>query len=350
MNNPTYPDVSELAYALGTPTAQARIRQSPEDFQVDEELGFQPDGEGDHIWLQLRKRNTNTDWLAQQLVKFAGVKPVDVSYAGLKDRHAVTSQWFSIKPDHKQPEPDWQALNNEEIEVLAVVAHPRKLRRGTLQGNRFKLILRDVQGDKDELEQRLQKIAQQGVPNYFGEQRFGRNGNNLSKSIALFAGALKRVKRQERGLYISAARSFLFNQVLSERVTANTWQSILPGEVLQLDGSHSVFCADADDKDLAARLQAGDIHPTACLWGTGDSLAKDTVFALEQSIAQRYPELSQGLESVDLKPERRTLCLPAREWHWQWLDEQNLELHFYLDSGSYATVILRELILEAVGA
>lgn len=341
MNTP----FSGVAYALGEPTIQANLRSQPEDFQVEEDLGFQPDGDGDHIWLQVRKRNTNTDWLAKQLVKLAGVKAVDVSYAGLKDRHAVTSQWFSIKPDHKRLEPDWQQLNNEEVEILAVVRHPRKLRRGTLQGNRFKLVLRELQGEPDDLEQRLRSIQQQGVPNYFGEQRFGHDGKNLQKAAAMFAGILKRVKRHERSLYISAARSFLFNQILSERVAKQNWQHILPGEVLQLKGSNSVFCADVEDANLAARLAAGDILPTGALWGKGESLAKDAVLALENSIAHLYPEISQGLSNMDLKPERRALCLFVPELDWQWLDSHTLVLSFYLNAGSYATSVVRELCL-----
>ncbi len=337
-----YPPLNDLAYALGKPSAQAIFRQQPEDFQVDEDLGLQPDGTGDHIWLQLRKRNTNTEWLARQLVKFAGVKPVDVSFAGLKDRHALTTQWFSLKPAAKQPEPDWQQLNNAEVQVLAVARHPRKLRRGALQGNRFKLLLREVQGDPAELEQRLQRIQQQGVPNYFGEQRFGHGGGNLEKAAALFAGQL-RAKREERSLYLSAARSFLFNQILSERVANQSWQQILPGEVLQLNGCHSVFCADPQDPALAARLSSGDIHPTGCLWGAGESLATETVLALENRIVGAYPQFTQGLAAADLKQERRALRLLVQSLVWQWQDKQSLELSFYLDSGSYATTLLREL-------
>jgi len=337
--------LTNFAYALGKPTTHALLRSQAEDFQVDEDLGFQPEGDGDHIWLHLRKRNTNTDWLARQLVKFAGVKPVDVSYAGLKDRHAVTSQWFSIKPNHKQPEPDWQALNNEEVEVLAAVRHPRKLRRGTLQGNRFKLVLRQVQGEQDDIQQRLQVIQQQGVPNYFGEQRFGFGGKNIDKAAAMFAGTLKRVKRQERSLYLSAARSFLFNQILSERVATQNWQQIIAGEVLQLKGSHSVFCADVHDEALAARFEAGDILPTGSLWGAGESLAKDEVLKLETHIAEQYPELVQGLMNADLKQERRALCLSVSELAWQWQDQDTLELSFYLEAGSYATSVLREVCI-----
>ena len=342
-----YPSFSSCAYAYSRLDAKALIRQQVADFQVDEILGFAPDDCGDHILLQIRKQNTNTAFVAEQLVKFAGVKAVDVSYAGLKDRQAITTQWFSIKPLAKQAVPNWLDFTQENIDVLAVHAHKRKLRRGQLQGNHFCLTLRELNGDKTQLEQRLQQIKQQGVPNYFAQQRFGRQGNNLDKAHALFSRQLKRVKRQQRGLYLSAARSFLFNQILSQRILDNTWQQPLAGEVLQLAGSHSVFAYDSADSAIIGRLAAQDVYLTAALWGDGASMAQAEVAKLEQEIIAAYPVFATGLADARLKAERRALSLFVPDLTWAWQADNALELAFSLPSGCYATAVLRELLVTS---
>lgn len=337
------PHLPGLAYALGQPVVQANIRQSAEDFQVDEDLGFAPDGSGEHIMLHVRKRHTNTEWLARQIARFYGVKPMDVSYAGLKDRLAVTTQWFSVHLP-KSEEPDAAGLNNEEVEILQAVRHQRKLRRGTLRGNRFVLVLRDVSGDKADLEQRLQNM--QAVPNYFGAQRFGHDEQNLVKAASLLTGEIKVKDRHKRGMYISSARSFLFNQILSLRVASGAWQQALAGDVMQLDGSHSLFDYDSADAEIPARLAAMDVHPTGPLWGRGRLRVQADTLALEQDCLQQWAELLNGLEHVGLEQERRSLRLPVRDWAWEWLDETSLRLQFFLPAGAYASAVLRELCLS----
>ncbi len=183
----------------------ARIRSCPEDFRVDEELGFSPDGEGEHSLLHIRKRNRNTDQIARQLARHAGVRARDVSYCGLKDRVAVTSQWFSVWLPGKA-DPDWSTMEEEGLQILEQSRHRRKLQRGALQCNRFEIVLREIQGAQEDVEKRLSLIKAQGVPNYFGEQRFGRDGGNLLAAQTMFEG--KRIKdRFLRGLYLSSARS-----------------------------------------------------------------------------------------------------------------------------------------------
>lgn len=337
-------ELAQLAYAYGTPPASGRLRSSPEDFRVDEVLGFEPDGDGEHVLLQVEKRNTNTDFLAKQITRLAGVRQVDVSYAGLKDRNAVTTQWFSIGLAGK-PEPDWHALDSDDVRVLAAARHRRKLRRGALQGNRFRLIVREMDGDLAVLEERLRRVAEGGVPNYFGEQRFGRDGGNLLRADAMFAGRRER-DRHKRGLYLSAARSFLFNRVLGRRVEQGTWNRILPGEVLNLDGRRAVFRAEPGDDTLAGRLAGGDIHPTGPLWGDGEPLVTDEVLALEQALAADYEPWLAGLAAARLEPERRSLRLPVRDLQWE-QGSKSLELTFFLDAGAYATTVLRECIKGA---
>ena len=212
-----------------------------------------------------------------------------------------------------------------------------------MAGNRFVLVLRDIAGQRDAIEARLQSIARRGVPNYFGEQRFGREGGNVANALAMFAG--RRVRREQRTLLLSAARSELFNRVLAARVSAGTWDRPLDGEVWMLDGSRSVFGPVPFDGTLAQRLDAFDIHPTGPLWGRGDLRSEAAVAELERAVldAGDAPALRQGLEAEGLKQERRALRLRPTGLAWAWRDGATLELAFSLPPGTYATVVLAEL-------
>ncbi len=334
---------SHLPCAWGNPVGAAVVRASPEDFQVDEVLGFPPEGEGQHLLLKIRKRNTNTQWLARQLARFARVPARSVGFAGLKDRCASTTQWFSIDLAGKR-EPVWSTFNSEQVQILETARHSRKLRRGSLQGNRFTLLLRQLDGDRRELESRLQQIAADGVPNYFGEQRFGRDNANLKQAEALFGGKIRVSNRHKKGLYLSAARSLLFNQVLARRVMNATWRRVLPGEVVMLAGSRSFFTVDALSEQIEQRLAAGDIQPTAPLWGRGLPLARDQALFLETAALQGFQSWCNGLEAAGLKQERRPLQLRPVALDWEWLGEERLRLSFFLSAGGYATAVLRELV------
>jgi len=333
----------EWPCALGMPVTTAHIRSCPEDFQVDEALGFEAEGEGEHLLIHLRKRNRNTDQIAQQLTRHAGVRARDVSYCGLKDRVAVTTQWFSIWLPGK-PDPDWSSLEDDDVQILAQERHRKKLPRGALRANQFTLVLRDVQGDRDELEQRLATIKQQGVPNYFGEQRFGRGGSNLQAAQQMFAG--RKVKdRHLRGLYLSAARSFLFNEVLAARVQAANWNQVLPGEALMLSGSRSYFIATEIDDEIKRRHAKGDVQTSGSLWGRGELPPQLVAQELETNVLTGQANFREGLEKAGLKQERRALVLSVNDLQWQWLPEgEHMQLKFSLPAGCYATSVLRELV------
>ena len=331
------------AYVTTAPEISGTIRTTAEDFQVDEDLGFEPDGAGEHVFLQIRKRNANTDWVARQIARVAGVRAGEVSYAGMKDRNAVTTQWFSVQLPGRDM-PDWTPLLSDNLQVLNALRNSRKLRRGALRGNRFALVVRELSAASSELEQRLQRIVVQGVPNYFGMQRFGQDAGNLDKAVAMFKGALKVRDRHVRGLYLSAARSQLFNQVLSQRVAAGTWNQALPGEALMLEGTHSVFVADTIDATIVQRLTAFDIHPTGPLWGSGISLARDQALAFEQAALAGDEIIRSGLEQAGLSQERRALRLPVAELQWQFPSNESVQLSFRLPAGAYATSVLRELV------
>ena len=329
-----------LPYAYGSPPLGATLRAVPEDFIVDEDLGFAPDGAGEHVFLRVEKRGANTDFVARELARFAGVGAEAVSYAGLKDRHAVTRQTFSLHLPGKR-DPDWATLAHAEFRVIETARHSRKLKRGALKGNFFQIILRDVHGDRESADRLLNSIAARGVPNFFGEQRFGRDGANIERALALFAG--KRVQRHERSLLLSAARSHLFNCVLAARVERGDWSRPVEGEVWMLAGSHSIFGPEPLATDLIERHARGDIDPTGPMWGEGALRSNAAVAELETAIVARHPELAAGLVANGLRQERRALALRPRDLTAHWLADSQLELRFHLGPGSYATAVLREL-------
>ncbi|MCP5419057.1 MAG: tRNA pseudouridine(13) synthase TruD [Gammaproteobacteria bacterium] len=332
-----------LAYFLGHPPLSGRIRVVPEDFQVFEELGFGPSGGGEHVLLRIRKRAVNTEWVSRQLAVHAGVPKAAVSYAGLKDRHAVAEQWFTVHLPGRA-EPDWAQCGGEDFTVLEHHRHARKLRIGALKGNAFRIVIRDLQGESDGLAERLERLAQNGVPNYFGAQRFGHDGDNLLKAEALFLGRLRVRDRHQRGLYLSAARAQVFNQVLSRRVAQGSWNQPVAGDVMMLDGSHSVFRSATVDADIQQRMRDCDIHPTGPLWGRGELLSQEGVEALERTVAAEYPIFCQGLEAAGMKQERRALRMPVRNMALERPADGSAVISFRLPAGAYATVVLRELV------
>lgn len=335
--------VSEcLGRAAHSPLFSARIRQSPGDFVVDEISAVQLDGQGEHVWLWLEKTGCNTDHVAGCLARAAGVPRGAVGYAGLKDRHAVTTQWFSVQLPGREA-PDWNAVLEPGVRVLQSGRHGRKLKTGFLEGNRFRLILRECDGDLASLETRLERIRADGVPNYFGPQRFGRDGGNLVKARALFEGRLRVRDRTLRGLYLSAARSALFNRMLARRIEAGTWCTALAGDLMNLNGSRSHFLAETVDAGLEQRVRKQDVHPSGALWGAGEVPSRGEVADLERAVADEDPVLAQGLIAAGLKQERRALRLPVGGLAHRWLDSGTLELSFELPPGGYATTVLAEI-------
>ena len=323
------------------PLTRAILRVTPEDFVVDEQIDIALSATGEHLWLQVRKRGVNTNFVARLLARAAGVPQRAVSYAGMKDRHAVTTQWFSVHLPGRET-PDLTAALPPEIDVLAAHRHARKLQRGALTGNRFTIVLRECIGDHEQLLQRVEAIARTGVPNYFGEQRFGRDGGNIARAEAMFRGTSVRDHHQ-RGIYLSAARSLLFNEILARRVAATTWDCGLAGDVFILNGTNSFFVPPEIDDVIQRRLVQGDIHVSGPLWGAGELPSRGDIRALEVSVAQEYPVLAEGLARARLAQERRALRLLARDLEVVWLDATTLKLSFALHAGSYATTVLREL-------
>lgn len=337
---------TDLPFAFGGSPLTALFRSVPEDFVVEELPGVEADGQGEHALLWVQKRDANTDWVARELAKFAGVPALAVGYAGMKDRHALTRQGFSVQLAGR-PDPDWSTFPHEDVQVLSATRHSRKLKRGALRGNRFVLVLRDVCGDRSNAEAVLAQIARRGVPNYYGEQRFGREGGNVAQALAMFGG--RRVERHKRSIYLSAARSQIFNDVLAARVERDVWDTPMQGEIWALAGSRSWFGPEPFTPELADRLGRMDIHPSGPLWGQGEPPSEGEVGKLERNVVAARAALADGLAAARLEQERRPLRLLPQALQWQWLADKQLQLSFELPAGSYATVVLRELATTSSG-
>lgn len=323
----------------GACPGRAHLRAAAEDFVVQEILPFVPDGEGEHCLLLLRKTRLNTADVVRHLARFTGIAERDIGVCGLKDKHAVTSQWFSLGLAGRA-EPVWEQFVVPGIEVLESHRHRKKLRRGVHRANRFELRLRQVEAGVEDLLPRLQRISEQGVPNYFGPQRFGNQGNNLRHAQNWFSGAGRAPRRNQRSLYLSAVRSFLFNELLAQRVATQTWQAPLGGDTCLLAGSHSRFVAANDDTELEARAAAGDIHLGLPLYGSHS----EPLDLAQQTVLDRHPLLCQGLLTQELRLDWRPARLIADDFCWQFCDDGSLLLRFELEAGGYATAVLRELL------
>jgi tRNA pseudouridine13 synthase len=379
----------------------ATLKSCAEDFIVEEDVSVDFSGDGEHCWIYLQKKACNTDWVAQQLAKFCQVKKMAVSYAGLKDRHALTSQWFSVQLPGK-PTPDWSAFEefflqgrqseDETVRVLQSFRHNRKLQRGALKGNHFRIILRDLSDNSEEsserIRQRCQQISQSGVPNYFGEQRFGRGHNNLEQAIKFFSAPHKRLAKHKRSIYLSASRSWIFNHILSARIEQHNWDKRLAGDVFMLDGRSACFkdssigssgdtsgdvagheagheagqvaglAEDVAAKDIEAvatteiaikeierRLANNEIHPTAAMWGDGEIMVTGAAAALEASIIDRLPVFRDGLVSARLQGQRRACrVIPANMECF--IQDDTVAISFSLPAGSYATIVLAEIFSQ----
>ncbi len=332
---------NQFSYLYGKPQSTGDIRTTMADFKVYEQLPFSPCGEGEHLLIHIRKSGANTLYVARQLAKYFNVKEAQVTYAGLKDRFAVTEQWFGIHVPGKTVY-DLADLVIEGVEVLSYKRHNKKLKTGSLTGNRFELTLRNLSDIKD-LTHRWHAISVHGVPNYFGEQRFGINGGNIEKAQALFSG-IKVKDKKKRGMYLSAARSMIFNHLVSQRIEQQLFEKLSDGDVLMLAGTQSVFVADEIDDTLIKRFAEKDVDITAPMWGAGELMSKGDVNAFEQTAIDKFPELTTGLPRFGLKQERRRIRLCISQSDIETVDEQTLTVKFFLPAGCYATTVLRELL------
>ncbi|EOV9695194.1 tRNA pseudouridine(13) synthase TruD [Cronobacter turicensis] len=335
-------DFNTLRWLHGQPQGQGRLKASPTDFQVVEDLGFAPDGDGEHLLVRIRKTGCNTRFVADALAKFLGIAAREVSFAGQKDKHAVTEQWLCARLPGKEM-PAMRAFTLEGCEVLEFARHRRKLRLGALKGNRFSLVLRDIT-HRDDIEQRLGLIGEKGVPNYFGPQRFGIGGSNIYQAKRWAQTDQPPRERNKRSFALSAARSLMFNTLVSERLQHPDFSQVMDGDALQLAGRGSWFVATPEElADLQARVDNGELLITAALPGSGDLGTQRAALAFEQATLESETELLTLLTREKVEAARRAMLLFPREMRWQWQDDATLEVSFWLPAGSFATSVIREL-------
>lgn len=340
-----FDDYLDLPYAYGIPSASGMLKSTAEDFVVEEISSFEPVGEGEHLFLHIEKTQYTTEQVAKDLARICDVSIKNISYAGLKDKHARTRQWFSVHCPGKYF-PDIEQEKGDQWWIIASTRHLKKLKKGTLTGNAFTLVVRAID-DASSVDTRLQKIKHQGVPNYFTSQRFGSCGQNLVQAKRMLLEHKKVKNRFLAGMYLSAMRSYLFNRQLAARIEQNTWQRVLSGEVLQLSGSRSMFVANQDDlAALQDRLEQQDISPAAILWGSGRQLAQEEALAVQHQTLEPYADYLQAIEQRKVDRAYRAMIVHPIGLQWQWLDAHTLRLTFALPAGSYATAILRELVTE----
>jgi len=327
--------------AFGAALGSAVLKASAEDFQVDEVLDIPLSGDGEHLWLWVEKRNLNTEEAARRLAKAAGVPLRTVSYAGLKDRMALTRQWFSLQLPGKA-DPDLSKAEDDTLKILQATRHKRKLQRGAHAANGFTLRLTAMNADHPALDARLEQLKAQGVPNYFGTQRFGHDGGNVFDAQQWAARKALPEQRNVRSRLLSTARSFLFNQILAARVADGSWNRALLGDLLAFTDSRSFFPATAAELD-DPRLAILDLHPTGAQWGEGELGTTGQAHEIEQKVASAHADLADWLIKAGLSQERRILRLPIGRLSWHYPEPDTLQLEFVLPAGCFATVVVREL-------
>ncbi|VYT99379.1 tRNA pseudouridine(13) synthase TruD [Metakosakonia massiliensis] len=332
-----------LTWLHGKPAGSGLLKASPEDFVVTEDLGFAPDGEGEHILVRILKNGCNTRFVADALAKFLKIHAREVSFAGQKDKQAVAEQWLCARVPGKEM-PDLSAFQLEGCQVLEYARHKRKLRLGALKGNSFTLVLREV-SDRADVDARLHAISQHGVPNYFGAQRFGIGGSNLQGALRWAQSDTPVRDRNKRSFWLSAARSALFNQIVSERLKKPDFNQVVDGDALQLSGRGSWFVATPEEREeLQARVDAQALLITAALPGSGEWGTQRDALAFEQAAIADMPELQHLLVREKVEAARRAMLLFPQQLSWNWWDDVTVELRFWLPAGSFATSVVRETI------
>lgn len=338
--------LSPLAYLSGKPVAKAKLKAKSEHFQVNENLGFEFSGQGEHLMVRIRKTGENTSFVANELAKACGVKSKDVSWAGLKDRHAVTEQWLSVHlPGSETPDFRDFLAQYPSIEILATDRHNKKLRPGDLEGNSFNVTLSEVSNVEDVLN-RLESIQLTGVPNYFGGQRFGNNGNNLDEARRWGRDNVRTRNQNKRSLYLSAARSWIFNNIVSARIEQNCFVSTIVGDIITTENGH-VQITQENQTSFEDKLNNGFAQITAAMAGDNALPTQEAALELEQPHLDNEADLMALICGNRMRHDRRAINLVPQDLTWS-VSGSEITLSFSLDSGCFATAITRELIEEVV--
>lgn len=323
------------------PGVGGRLRSQPEDFEVEEIPAYEPSGEGEHLFLWIEKRGTGAEWLLKHVAQRLDMRQGDIGCGGLKDRHAVTRQYLSVPA--KAAEGKLEQLDGDGIKVLHAKRHGNKLRNGHTKGNRFRIRIRDV-AEPANVEPILERIRQYGLPNYYGEQRFGRGNETLEIGLKMLAGERPRVPHFLKKLALSSVQSALFNAALGARIKDNLLKTVLAGDVMMKRPSGGLFVAEEFPREQE-RFDAGETVHSGPMFGT-------KMFPCKADAAEREVKLlvASGLTPASFEG-FGNLMEGTRRPNLVFFDRIGMErdadgvvLDFTLPSGGYATVLLREVM------
>ncbi len=351
--------VSELPVMTADfPGISGTLKSRPEDFVVEEIPAYLPSGEGDHLYLWIEKTGVPADQLGRHLANALAIMPRDLGTAGMKDTHAVTRQFVSV-PRHVEER--LSAIDNDSIRLLSATPHRNKLKTGHLKGNRFVILLRDARGHGETADAALSqaqviadRLRQTGVPNYFGSQRFGNKNSTLKLGLKLLTEArspsdmpresAKLNRRFLHRLALSAGQSWLFNQILAERLSEGLLHTLMLGDVMQVCASGGLF----DVRDLAVEQPRFDAHETVV---TGPMFGPKMKPTLHEPALREQRVLKAAGLTMDAFRRFGDLTDGTRRPMLVWLNDlqvtstlDGLLFEFSLPSGAYATVVLREFM------
>lgn len=324
------------------PAVVGQLKQTPEDFVVEEIPAYAPSGEGEHLYLWIEKRGVNTVDAARTLANALETPFAEVGWAGLKDRQAVTRQWLSFHCT-RTPRPD--EFNLEGVRVLQSTRHLNKLRTGHLRGNRFQLRLANVPaGHEQHAQACLAQLSQHGLPNYYGAQRFGHAGRNLHSAYRMVVqGERPPGKPFLRKLFVSALQSALFNAWLAQRLERGLFGQVLSGDVLRKEDTGGLFvCSDpSTDHERSDRWE---ISLTGPMFGSRMKSPEADALTLEAEVLERWGIDAACLKRAEKYGEgtRRAARVRPESVQCERIQD-DLQLSFDLPKGSYATVLVEEL-------
>ena len=327
------------------PGVGGRIRVRNEDFEVDEVPSYEPSGSGDHLYLWVEKRGMAPEFFARTIAQKLGISPGSVGTAGLKDRYAITRQWVSVP---KEAEPNVRKLESDVMSVLKTGRHTNKLKPGHLRGNRFRILIREANRSAP-IEAILDRIRTEGLPNFYGPQRFGRDGSTVDLGWQCLAGkAPRRIRPFLFRFALSAVQSLLFNDYLARRLTDGLYRTVIEGDVMTKWPLGGMFVA----KDVPAEQARFDARETVT---AGPMFGKKT-YPAEGLAAEREAAV---LRDHQLSPASfggfGKLVLGTRRQNLVYLDDltaawepDGLRLCFTLPAGSYATILLAEVMKTSI--
>ena len=353
--------INDLSYVESKPNVAGKIKIDFSDFRVKEELGFIPTRNGEHIFVQVTKKGLTTIDVARKISEVAGHKLSAIGYSGMKDKNGECTQWFSF-PFSSDVDRILNSIESTNLRIVTSHRNQSKLKIGSHKRNDFNITIRNCVGDRGKFEDRLKAIQKRGVPNYFGMQRFGHKFQNIAAVHNLMATEIettlsnnkkerRRISNIERGILISSARAYLFNQVLSSRLQLKNWSNYLSGDVLNLNGTESYFTLGLNDQEdiIQERIDIFDIHISGPLAGSVSSkdkyVTRSKAADIEVRSFQNHETLFIGLNKLKVPASRRPLRFRPENLQWSWKDKNTLNISFLLRKGCYATSLLREVCL-----